>query len=142
MKDSQTMNNTTTQSVFPFIIEGEEITSTLGLTPDEVASMLTAGDWNPAYAGTDPEEAARALIFDGPHVVVTQVATAKCEDGGLLAFAIAGTRANRRDWICITYRPAGWRKVTAAGFFKDRSGKLWMAGGYYDPTIQVLSVCG
>ena len=139
MKDSQTMNNTTTQSVFPFIIEGEEITSTLGLTPDEVASMLTAGDWNPAYASEDPADTARGLNFDGPNVVVTQVATTT---DGSLALAICGTRTNRKEWACITYRPAGWRKVTAAGFYKDRSVKLWMAGGYYDRPIQVLSVCG
>lgn len=141
MTDSRIMNSntTTTQSVFPFIIEGEEITSTLGLTESDVANLISGGAWNPAYASEDPVETARGLIFDGPNVVVTQVATTK---DGSLALAIVGTRANRKEWACITYHPCGWRKVTAAGFYKDRSGKLWMAGGYYDPTIQVLSVCG
>lgn len=141
MTESRTMNNTTTnqQTDFPFVIEGEGILSTLGLTEEDIEMMITAGDWNPEYASEDPADTARGLIFDGPNVVVTQVATTT---DGSLALAIVGTRANRKNWACITYHPQGWRKVTATGFFKDRSGKLWMAGGYYDPTIQVLSVCG
>ena len=140
MTDTQTMNNpTNNKSDFPFVIEGESILSTLGLTESDVANLISGGAWNEAYASEDPADTARGLIFDGPNVVVTQVATTT---DGSLALAIAGTRANRKDWSFITYHPQGWRKVTAAGFFKDRSGKLWMAGGYYDPTIQVLSVCG
>lgn len=140
MTETRTMNNTTNQQTdFPIVIEGESILSTLNLTTEDIILMFEGGDWCEAYASEDPADTARGLIFDGPNVVVTQVATTT---DGSLAFAIVGTRANSKKWTYITYHPQGWRKVTAAGFFKDRSGKLWMAGGYYDPTIQVLSVCG
>lgn len=141
MTDKPIMNDTTNTQpdYYPFIIEGESILETLNLTASEVADMITAGCWNEAYASEDPADTASGLIFDGPNVVVTQVATTT---DGSLALAIVGTRANRKEWACITYHPQGWRKVTCAGFYKDREGHLMMAGGYYDPTIQVLSVCG
>ena len=140
MTETRTMNSTINPTlVFPFVIEGEGILSTLGLTEEDIEMMITAGDWNPEYASEDPADTARGLIFNGPNVVVTQVATTT---DGSLALAICGTRANRKEWACITYHPQGWRKVTAAGFYKDKSCKLWIAVGYYDRPIQVLSVCG
>ena len=129
------MNKTYTSAQFPFAIERDCILKTLDLTAREVADMISAGTWNPAfYDQQECRDAAEKL--DGQMVLVTQVA--RTEDAKLCLGIVGWDEDRIRAFI--TFDPCDWRRMMFPTFYKESDGSLWMRAEGFDH-IKVESIC-